>query len=235
MRLLKIWLLKHPRVTSWVLQIACSRVAIPTGDQCQSRGKLLTNSQGRWTLLKRGCVNWVGLRVTDPNLRFPAGFLKISLLGTPICSQKFCSLFWWPLTPPPSQNSKVMHFLLNFFRRPSNRIANTQPKLQTNSLKIANKQNYEQTGVSDLYRANGRGGFWVANCCWPPLPAPEKKNLKSRLWVPSYSNYYLSNSKTLQDGNGNGNGNLGEINSKDFQDGNWESMEMKGWLRTPRQ
>ena len=39
-------------------------------------------------------------------------------------------------------------------------------------------------------------------------------------------NYYLSNSKTFQ--NGNGNGNLGKINSNDFQDGNLESMEMKG-------
>ena len=38
---------------------------------------------------------------------------------------------------------------------------------------------------------------------------------------------YLSNSKTFQDGNGNGNGNLGEIHSNCFQDGNWESMEMK--------
>ena len=39
-------------------------------------------------------------------------------------------------------------------------------------------------------------------------------------------NYYLSNSKTFQDGNGNG--NFGKINSNDFQDGNWESMEIKG-------
>ena len=31
-------------------------------------------------------------------------------------------------------------------------------------------------------------------------------------------NYYLSNSKTFQDGNGNG--NFGKINSNDFQDGN---------------
>ena len=31
-------------------------------------------------------------------------------------------------------------------------------------------------------------------------------------------NYYLSNSKTFQDGTGNG--NFGKINSKDFQDGN---------------
>ena len=53
-------------------------------------------------------------------------------------------------------------------------------------------------------------------------------------WLPHphILNYYLSNSKTFQDGNGTG--NFGKINSNDFQDGNWESMEMKGWLRTPR-
>ena len=39
-------------------------------------------------------------------------------------------------------------------------------------------------------------------------------------------NYYLSNSKTFQDGNGNG--NFGETNSNDFLDGNWESMENEG-------
>ena len=33
-------------------------------------------------------------------------------------------------------------------------------------------------------------------------------------------NYYLSNSKTFQDGNGNG--NFEEINSNDFLDSNWE-------------
>ena len=32
--------------------------------------------------------------------------------------------------------------------------------------------------------------------------------------------------KTFQDGNGNG--NFEEINSRDFLDGDWESMEMKG-------
>ena len=36
-------------------------------------------------------------------------------------------------------------------------------------------------------------------------------------------NYYLSNSKTFQDGNGNG--NFEEIKSNDFLDGNWDSME----------
>ena len=39
-------------------------------------------------------------------------------------------------------------------------------------------------------------------------------------------NYCLSNSKTFQDGSGNG--NFWKMNSNDFQDGNWESMEMKG-------
>ena len=39
-------------------------------------------------------------------------------------------------------------------------------------------------------------------------------------------NYYLSNLKTFQDGNGNG--NFLKIDSNDFQDGNWESMAMKG-------
>ena len=42
-------------------------------------------------------------------------------------------------------------------------------------------------------------------------------------------NYYLSNSRTFQDGNSNG--TFEEINSNDFLDGNWESMEMKGCLR----
>ena len=45
-------------------------------------------------------------------------------------------------------------------------------------------------------------------------------------------NYYLSNSKTFQDGNGNG--NFEEINSNYFLDGHWESMEIKGRLRGPR-
>ena len=38
--------------------------------------------------------------------------------------------------------------------------------------------------------------------------------------------------KIFQDGNGNG--NFDEINSNDFLDGNWESMEIKGRLRGPR-
>ena len=39
-------------------------------------------------------------------------------------------------------------------------------------------------------------------------------------------NYYLSNSRTFQDGNGNG--NFEEVNSNDFLDGNWESIENEG-------
>ena len=54
-----------------------------------------------------------------------------------------------PLPPPlPSQQSDG--FPLEFCsERTSNRIANTQPKLRTNPLKIANKQSYEQTGASE--------------------------------------------------------------------------------------
>ena len=54
-----------------------------------------------------------------------------------------------------------------------------------------------------------------------PKISPERK-----LHYRHIRNYYLSNSKTFQDGNGNG--NFGKINSNDFQDGNWESMEIKG-------
>ena len=51
--------------------------------------------------------------------------------------------------PPPSQPTKWWIFCWILRRRATNRIANTQPKLRTNPPKIANKQNYEQTGVSD--------------------------------------------------------------------------------------
>ena len=58
---------------------------------------------------------------------------------------------------------------------------------------------------------------------------------KTRTTVVKYrhiQNYYLSNIKTFQDGNGNG--DFGEPNSNDYQHGNWESMEMNVWLRTSR-
>ena len=51
--------------------------------------------------------------------------------------------------------------------------------------------------------------------------------MTSCIILPSYSKwFYLSNSKRFQDGNGNG--NFEEINSNDFLDGNWESMESRG-------
>ena len=49
---------------------------------------------------------------------------------------------------------------------------------------------------------------------------------KNRTRYRHIRNYYLSNSKTFQDGNSNG--NFEEITSNDFQDGNWESMENEG-------
>ena len=56
-----------------------------------------------------------------------------------------------PLNPPPSQPAKWWISSWISIKRASNRIANTQPKLWTNPPKIANKnkQNYEQTGVSE--------------------------------------------------------------------------------------
>ena len=41
-------------------------------------------------------------------------------------------------------------FSLALELRASNRVANTQPELSTNSTKIVNKQNHKKKGVSDL-------------------------------------------------------------------------------------
>ena len=57
--------------------------------------------------------------------------------------------------PPPNQESDGCHFELNFVRA-SNRTANTRPINFANKpskpFKIANKRNYEQTGVSVTIR-----------------------------------------------------------------------------------
>ena len=60
------------------------------------------------------------------------------------------------------------------------------------------------------------------------LTTPTPRICKQKRWAKLYRhirNYYLSNSKTFQDGNGNS--NFGKINSNDFQDGIWESMVKK--------
>ena len=49
-----------------------------------------------------------------------------------------------PINPPPSQPAKWGISSWISIRRDSKRIANTQPKLRTNTPKIANKQNYEK-------------------------------------------------------------------------------------------
>ena len=69
--------------------------------------------------------------------------------------------------PPPSQPAKWWISSWISIKRTSNRIANTQPKLRTNCPKIANKQNYEQTGVSEF--------------CWNPHDA-KKTNQKRVPW-----------------------------------------------------
>ena len=77
----------------------------------------------------------------------PPGSHRLSPI--PVCSQNVCSQFLCPLTPPSQPAKRWISFCFSI-KRTSNRIANTQPKLRTNPPKIANKQNYEQTGVSEL-------------------------------------------------------------------------------------
>ena len=67
-----------------------------------------------------------------------------------------------------------------------------------------------------MARMVGGGGFAIS----PGL------QVKEFLQYRHIRNYYLSNSKTFQDGNGSG--NFRKIDSNDFQDGNGQSMEMKG-------
>ena len=75
----------------------------------------------------------------------PKGIGNASLLT------KFVFTILVPLdTPLPNQQSDG--FPLEFLLKASNKIANNQPKLRTNPPKIrlrTNKQNYEQTGVSE--------------------------------------------------------------------------------------
>ena len=74
------------------------------------------------------------------------------ILGNASCSQNVCSHFLCPLTPPPppSQPASDGFPLELLLKGPQNRIANTQPKLRINPPQIANKQNDEQMGVSDI-------------------------------------------------------------------------------------
>ena len=53
----------------------------------------------------------------------------------PVCSQNFCSQFWCPLNPPPPQTAKWWIPSSISIKRPSNRIANTPPKLRTQTLR----------------------------------------------------------------------------------------------------
>ena len=73
-------------------------------------------------------------------------------LGNASLFTKFLFTIFVPLNPPPFPTSKMEDFLLNFYKRTSSRIANTQPKSRTNPPKIANKQNYEQTGIPEHCR-----------------------------------------------------------------------------------
>ena len=59
-----------------------------------------------------------------------------------MCSQKFSSHFSCPTLPPPPPNPRSDGFPLEFV------LKGPQTELRTNSPKIANKQNHEQTEVS---------------------------------------------------------------------------------------
>ena len=76
-----------------------------------------------------------------------------TVLGNAYLFTKFLFTIFAPLNlSPPNQQSDgfPLEFLLKPLKGTSNRIANTQTKLRTNLPKIANKQNYEQTGVSEV-------------------------------------------------------------------------------------
>ena len=104
-----------------------------------------------------------------------------------IIVHNFCA----PLNPP-SQPAKWWISSSIAIKKTSNRIANTLPKLRTNPPKIANKQNYEQTGVSELFISRDtcsiRHWIWpgeasTIQCKWSP---PSPRSLKALLF-PSLS------------------------------------------------
>ena len=86
-----------------------------------------------------------------------------------------------------------------------------------------------------VLKAPNDSGLAIPRVFYSP-PSPELWNIFtkhsiSRTGLPPeiyrhIRKYYLSNSKTFQDGNGNG--DFEEINSNDFLDGNWESMANEG-------
>ena len=78
----------------------------------------------------------------------------------------FVHYFYAPHPPPPCKPAKCWISSWISIKKTSNRIANTQPKLRTNPPKIANKQNYEQTGVSDMFEALGQ---IRAKCVFSPI------------------------------------------------------------------
>ena len=91
-----------------------------------------------------------------------------------ICSQNVCSRFWCPSTTPlPTERSDG--FRRNFLLRTSNRIAITQPKLQTDSPKIANKLGKPQMGVKNVSGELGGGTSYKVCCPKPLLEASESE------------------------------------------------------------
>ena len=90
---------------------------------------------------------------------------------TPVCSQNVCSQLLCPSPPPPNQRSDGFP-LDSRLKGPQTELRTLmQPKLRTKPPKIANRQNYEQTGVSEkkslmsikMFAPNSRAGNGCAH------------------------------------------------------------------------
>ena len=88
-------------------------------------------------------------------------FSASQILGNASLFTKFLFTVFAPLTPPPSQPAKWWISSWISIKRTSNRIANTQPKLQTNPPKLSTPSKWTRR-------------VWVANCCWAPLATAGK-------------------------------------------------------------
>ena len=110
---------------------------------------------GSKTPFGEGCHSW---GFPSPLFSTPPPMASSEIIGNASLFTKFLFTIFVPLNPPPPKPTKWWISFWISIERTSNRIANTQPKLRTNPPKIANKQNYEQTGVSEIMLMND---FWL--------------------------------------------------------------------------
>ena len=115
-------------------------------------------------------------------------FLCCSLLGA--CKRKhtrwispklFCpKFFWYP--PPPLALSAPKCFFFQGFEGLPEVFDPGRPHERPRDAARCPARKLSPCAVFSfvLYRANGRGGVWVTNCCWPPLATrkiPEKQTV----------------------------------------------------------